>query len=196
MHKQPTLSIHTTAHIPLTPSTSPNTQDIPESSVTGSASASVKHCEACHVTQTPQWRRGPGGSRTLCNACGVKYSQGRPLIIKSNSALAKRESHDAVETVYYKNVHEPNVIHRQSSSPDGMPVGEAEIMIHKPIDIAPGRRKRKHGVDHLNQRDLLQLDLYNSDEEMDTDLEKLLVDNFLNAVRLHTYRKGAQPSWL
>lgn len=36
-----------------------------------------KRCEGCGVTSTPQWRRGPSGKRTLCNACGVKYSFGR-----------------------------------------------------------------------------------------------------------------------
>lgn len=34
-------------------------------------------CEVCGATQTPQWRRGPLGKRTLCNACGVKWSAGR-----------------------------------------------------------------------------------------------------------------------
>ncbi|KAJ3163516.1 hypothetical protein HDU86_000096 [Geranomyces michiganensis] len=36
-----------------------------------------KRCEGCNATSTPQWRRGPSGKRTLCNACGVKYSFGR-----------------------------------------------------------------------------------------------------------------------
>ncbi|TPX69461.1 hypothetical protein SpCBS45565_g02383 [Spizellomyces sp. 'palustris'] len=36
-----------------------------------------KRCEGCGVTSTPQWRRGPSGKRTLCNACGVKWSFGR-----------------------------------------------------------------------------------------------------------------------
>lgn len=36
-----------------------------------------KVCQNCGVTDTPQWRRGPSGKRTLCNACGVKWSSGR-----------------------------------------------------------------------------------------------------------------------
>ncbi|KAJ3037214.1 transcriptional regulator swi6 [Rhizophlyctis rosea] len=36
-----------------------------------------KCCEGCGVTSTPQWRRGPSGKRTLCNACGVKWTFGR-----------------------------------------------------------------------------------------------------------------------
>jgi len=32
-----------------------------------------------HPNQTPQWREGPHGPRTLCNACGMRYqrSQGK-----------------------------------------------------------------------------------------------------------------------
>eukprot|EP01112_Ceratiomyxa_fruticulosa_P002028 TRINITY_DN12174_c0_g2_i1.p1 TRINITY_DN12174_c0_g2~~TRINITY_DN12174_c0_g2_i1.p1 ORF type:complete len:186 (+),score=20.47 TRINITY_DN12174_c0_g2_i1:452-1009(+) len=30
-------------------------------------------CLVCKTTQSPQWRRGPSGQKTLCNACGIKY---------------------------------------------------------------------------------------------------------------------------
>ena len=28
-------------------------------------------CHGCSVTVTAEWRRGPDGPRSLCNACGV-----------------------------------------------------------------------------------------------------------------------------
>ncbi|KAI8816499.1 uncharacterized protein EV422DRAFT_285778 [Fimicolochytrium jonesii] len=31
-------------------------------------------CTVCGTDDTPQWRRGPKGPKTLCNACGVKYA--------------------------------------------------------------------------------------------------------------------------
>eukprot|EP00250_Pteridium_aquilinum_P019991 c24657_g1_i2 orf=27-1769(-) len=34
-------------------------------------------CEHCLSQKTPQWREGPGGPKTLCNACGVRYKAGR-----------------------------------------------------------------------------------------------------------------------
>ncbi|GBF98497.1 GATA type zinc finger transcription factor family [Raphidocelis subcapitata] len=36
-------------------------------------------CCECGQTSTPQWREGPAGPRTLCNACGMRYqrSQGK-----------------------------------------------------------------------------------------------------------------------
>lgn len=36
-------------------------------------------CLNCGSTETPQWRCGPLGPRTLCNACGVRYKKGLPL---------------------------------------------------------------------------------------------------------------------
>lgn len=32
-------------------------------------------CMHCSSKGTPEWRRGPGGERTLCNACGLFYSK-------------------------------------------------------------------------------------------------------------------------
>ncbi|KNB16878.1 hypothetical protein FOXG_14899 [Fusarium oxysporum f. sp. lycopersici 4287] len=32
-------------------------------------------CHGCNRTNTPEWRRGPGGARTLCNACGLHYAK-------------------------------------------------------------------------------------------------------------------------
>ncbi|KAK6163335.1 hypothetical protein DH2020_000199 [Rehmannia glutinosa] len=39
--------------------------------------AVAKKCTHCEVTKTPQWREGPLGPKTLCNACGVRYRSGR-----------------------------------------------------------------------------------------------------------------------
>jgi hypothetical protein len=32
-------------------------------------------CLECGATQTPVWRTGPRGPKTLCNRCGVRYSK-------------------------------------------------------------------------------------------------------------------------
>ncbi|KAK0546573.1 hypothetical protein OC846_001127 [Tilletia horrida] len=32
-------------------------------------------CQACNGSDTPEWRRGPGGARTLCNACGLHWAK-------------------------------------------------------------------------------------------------------------------------
>lgn len=36
-----------------------------------------RQCDYCGTTRTPMWRRGPRGKHTLCNACGVKWKDGR-----------------------------------------------------------------------------------------------------------------------
>ncbi|KAM7254567.1 hypothetical protein ACFE04_003947 [Oxalis oulophora] len=36
-------------------------------------------CFHCQAVSTPQWRRGPFGRKTLCNACGMRHKEGRLL---------------------------------------------------------------------------------------------------------------------
>ncbi|XWS16307.1 hypothetical protein CRYUN_Cryun34aG0073800 [Craigia yunnanensis] len=36
-----------------------------------------RKCLHCAAEKTPQWRTGPMGPKTLCNACGVRYKSGR-----------------------------------------------------------------------------------------------------------------------
>ncbi|KAF2162259.1 hypothetical protein M409DRAFT_58371 [Zasmidium cellare ATCC 36951] len=40
-------------------------------------------CHSCNRAETPEWRRGPDGARTLCNACGLHYAK---LTRKNNGA--------------------------------------------------------------------------------------------------------------
>ncbi|KAG8933115.1 hypothetical protein FRC02_012407 [Tulasnella sp. 418] len=44
-------------------------------------------CHSCNITETPEWRRGPDGARTLCNACGLHYAK---LVRKRDAARPKR----------------------------------------------------------------------------------------------------------
>ncbi|MQL76456.1 hypothetical protein Taro_008850, partial [Colocasia esculenta] len=34
-------------------------------------------CSDCGTTQTPLWRRGPAGPKSLCNACGIRYRKAK-----------------------------------------------------------------------------------------------------------------------
>ncbi|KAL5729055.1 hypothetical protein ACHQM5_002059 [Ranunculus cassubicifolius] len=36
-----------------------------------------RKCLHCQTDKTPQWRTGPYGPKTLCNACGVRFKSGR-----------------------------------------------------------------------------------------------------------------------
>jgi hypothetical protein len=43
----------------------------------GAEDGVVRRCAHCASEKTPQWRTGPQGPKTLCNACGVRYKSGR-----------------------------------------------------------------------------------------------------------------------
>lgn len=47
------------------------------------SSGAVKSCTQCGTTKTPQWREGPLGPKTLCNACGVKIFRANKKIEKA-----------------------------------------------------------------------------------------------------------------
>ena len=63
-------------------------QEVEEEEEEGPGPASTRTCKACGTKATPQWRRGPLGARTLCNACGVKY-------VKDQRAAANKVSRSA-----------------------------------------------------------------------------------------------------
>jgi len=44
-------------------------------------------CEHCQTGQTPEWRTGPNGPKTLCNRCGLRYAK-----------LTKREALNKTQT--------------------------------------------------------------------------------------------------
>ena len=45
----------------------------------GNSGQQPRRCTHCFSQKTPQWRAGPLGPKTLCNACGVRYKSGRLL---------------------------------------------------------------------------------------------------------------------
>uniref|UniRef100_A0ACD5U1B9 Uncharacterized protein n=1 Tax=Avena sativa TaxID=4498 RepID=A0ACD5U1B9_AVESA len=49
----------------------------PAMSAAALAAAEGRRCLHCETDKTPQWRTGPMGPKTLCNACGVRYKSGR-----------------------------------------------------------------------------------------------------------------------
>ncbi|KAL3634409.1 hypothetical protein CASFOL_021463 [Castilleja foliolosa] len=51
----------------------------PVKAISGGAGGIGRRCLHCQSDKTPQWRAGPMGPKTLCNACGVRYKSGRLL---------------------------------------------------------------------------------------------------------------------
>ena len=57
--------------------TSKKKESIVMDSTSSSSSSSGRKCLHCGSEKTPQWRTGPMGPKTLCNACGVRFKSGR-----------------------------------------------------------------------------------------------------------------------
>lgn len=53
-------------------------------------------CTQCGLTQTPEWRRGPEGVRTLCNACGLYFLK----------LVKKFGAQDAAMIFHYKKIND------------------------------------------------------------------------------------------
>jgi len=38
-------------------------------------SSDIQYCRQCNTSQSRQWRRGPDGYKSLCNACGLHFAK-------------------------------------------------------------------------------------------------------------------------
>ncbi|KAJ5642590.1 blue light receptor [Penicillium lividum] len=51
-------------------------------------------CAQCRVTESPEWRKGPGGKQDLCNGCGIRWSRSlRQEEIKVNVVVADQDDY-------------------------------------------------------------------------------------------------------
>eukprot|EP01098_Paradermamoeba_levis_P004350 TRINITY_DN1871_c0_g1_i1.p1 TRINITY_DN1871_c0_g1~~TRINITY_DN1871_c0_g1_i1.p1 ORF type:complete len:183 (-),score=36.74 TRINITY_DN1871_c0_g1_i1:172-720(-) len=74
---------HPSASSRIPPSNLPPTPHIPRSAEFEAVSNRKRRrpasehqiCFSCGATQTPEWRRGPDGKASLCNACGLYFAK-------------------------------------------------------------------------------------------------------------------------
>ncbi|WVZ68860.1 hypothetical protein U9M48_017742 [Paspalum notatum var. saurae] len=103
---------------PPTPQAQPPTVTASQPGGSSAASAEGRRCLHCETDKTPQWRTGPLGPKTLCNACGVRYKSGRlvpeyrpaasPTFVMSKHSNSHRK---VMELRRQKEVqHQPHVI--------------------------------------------------------------------------------------
>eukprot|EP01112_Ceratiomyxa_fruticulosa_P003323 TRINITY_DN13697_c0_g1_i1.p1 TRINITY_DN13697_c0_g1~~TRINITY_DN13697_c0_g1_i1.p1 ORF type:complete len:277 (-),score=72.07 TRINITY_DN13697_c0_g1_i1:25-783(-) len=80
----------------------------------------TRSCSACGTTSSPEWRRGPQGSNTFCNACGLHYAK---LLKKQNidsPPALEGGSHTTTTTTTGSNFpteHSPRTTQTKASSP-------------------------------------------------------------------------------
>jgi len=65
-------------------------------------------CDFCGSRNTPEWRRGPGGKNTLCNACGLKYAKQR---------RSENETKKKLDINWILNNNNTNSTHNTHTSP-------------------------------------------------------------------------------
>lgn len=84
-----------------------------------------RKCQHCGAEKTPQWRAGPMGPKTLCNACGVRYKSGRlvPEYRPASSPTFSSELHS--------NSHRKVVEMRRQKQMMGIELGVVGV---KPVD--------------------------------------------------------------
>ena len=51
-------------------------------------------CEHCGCTNTPLWRSGPSGPKSLCNACGLRWTKGTLKIVPKGGVYVAPKSRD------------------------------------------------------------------------------------------------------
>ncbi|RHN82753.1 putative transcription factor C2C2-GATA family [Medicago truncatula] len=78
----------------------------------------VRQCTHCEATKTPQWRTGPEGPKTLCNACGVRYKSGR-LCPEYRPAASSTFSPD-LHSNSHKKILEMRVMRRKDNKNSGI----------------------------------------------------------------------------
>lgn len=57
-------------------------------------------CQKCGISKTPEWRRGPDGRKSMCNACGLQYSKQRrkEVRVPFSNTQHRASIHNIVET--------------------------------------------------------------------------------------------------
>ncbi|KAL5230211.1 hypothetical protein ABZP36_028987 [Zizania latifolia] len=114
-----------------TPVTAPN--------AAAQAAAEGRRCLHCETDKTPQWRTGPMGPKTLCNACGVRYKSGRLVPeyrpAASPTFVVSKHSNSHRKVVELRRQKEMQVLHQQQPQPHVGPGGAAGGLLHIPSPL-------------------------------------------------------------
>lgn len=73
----------------------------------------TQQCVHCAATETPLWRAGPDGPKTLCNACGVRWKKTGSVVPRAKRTIAKSSRSAPQKKQEQQQHHQP---HPSSSS--------------------------------------------------------------------------------
>ncbi|KVH99859.1 GATA transcription factor 12-like [Cynara cardunculus var. scolymus] len=101
-----------------------------------------RKCLHCATDKTPQWRTGPLGPKTLCNACGVRYKSGRlvpeyrpaasPTFVLTKHSNSHRKVLELRRQKEMQRAHPQPFFHHQNMMFD-VPKGPDDYLIHQHI---------------------------------------------------------------
>ncbi|KAJ3118592.1 hypothetical protein HDU96_000053 [Phlyctochytrium bullatum] len=74
-HSAPALPVVPTSTTTAKPVSKPAKKPIVPATASPGPAPALGACQFCGARKTGQWRRGPAGQRTLCNACGINWSK-------------------------------------------------------------------------------------------------------------------------
>ncbi|KAM0847166.1 hypothetical protein ACQ4PT_055193 [Festuca glaucescens] len=121
---------------PPQPHAQPASAPAPPSGVAAAANEG-RRCVHCETDKTPQWRTGPMGPKTLCNACGVRYKSGRlvpeyrPAASPTFSNARHSNSHRKVlELRRQREMHPHHHHHQQHFNAGGGPAAGVGGLMH------------------------------------------------------------------
>ncbi|KAH3680101.1 hypothetical protein WICMUC_000559 [Wickerhamomyces mucosus] len=95
-------------------------------------------CQRCGITETPEWRKGPNGARTLCNACGLYHAK---VLKKEGPEAAKAIINDYDD----KKRKKSNFADRKLSLPSDLSFVQQREVQHPDLKIA------HHPIPKVNQ---------------------------------------------
>lgn len=88
-----------------------------------------QECLGCQAKETPEWRKGPMGPRTLCNACGLLYAK-----------LTKRKQQEAEAAARASGKSAEDIVREREESP-GAKQASLEAL-RAELNLANGLRNR------------------------------------------------------
>ncbi|CAM0882754.1 unnamed protein product [Alopecurus aequalis] len=110
----------------------PQSQPASEPSGVTAAANEGRRCLHCETDKTPQWRTGPNGPKTLCNACGVRYKSGRLVPeyrpAASPTFVMSRHSNSHRKVLELRRQRELHPHHHQQHVVAGGPAGVGSLM--------------------------------------------------------------------
>jgi hypothetical protein len=90
-------------------------------------------CTGCGTTNTPLWRLGPEGPKSMCNACGIKWKR------KVSGKKKKKNQHSSRETVEVK------IASIQDLDTDSLPISDSDENLLENLDSSPVREGQGSG---------------------------------------------------